>query len=129
MVDSDPDEKKCLGKLGAWLKEETGYQWIQGIKPQTLAFGLTDSTAGLAGWLVEKFRRWTDCGGNPENALSRDEMLADISLYWFTGAIASSFWPYYARMHRPWPIPEGTTVDVPVGYAAFPTLEPTRRGD
>ena len=47
-------------------------------------------------------------------------MLADISLYWFTGAIGSSFWPYYARMHGPWPIPEGKTVNVPTGYAQFP---------
>jgi microsomal epoxide hydrolase len=66
--------------------------------------------------------------GLPENALTRDEILAGISLYWFTGAIGSSFWPYYARMHRPWPIPQGTTVDVPVGYAAFPReiLRPPR---
>ena len=92
-----------------FLKEETGYQWIQGTRPQTLAFGLTDSPAGLAAWIVEKFRAWTDCDGNPENAVSRDEMLANISLYWFTGAIGSSFWPYYARMHGPWPIPDGDT--------------------
>ncbi len=127
-ADASPEEKKYLGELAIWLKEETGYQWIQGTKPQTLAFGLTDSPAGLAAWLVEKFRSWTDCNGNPESALGRDEMLAGISLYWFTGAIGSSFWPYYARMHRPWPIPEGTTVDVPTGYAAFPKeiLRPPR---
>ena len=55
-------------------------------------------------------------------------MLANISLYWFTGAIGSSFWPYYARMHGPWPIPEGQTVDVPTGYAEFPKeiLRPPR---
>jgi hypothetical protein len=47
-------------------------------------------------------------------------MLADISLYWFTGEIGSSFRPYYARIHRPWPIPGGGTVDVPTGYAVFP---------
>ncbi len=128
LVESDPEQKKYLGELATFLKEETGYQWIQGTRPQTLAFGLTDSPAGLAAWLVEKFRGWTDCDGNPENALTRDEMLADISLYWFTGAIGASFWPYYTRMHRPWPIPEGTTVDVPMGYAAFPKeiLRPPR---
>ncbi len=122
------EEKVFLGELEHFLKEETGYQWIQGTKPQTLAFGLTDSPAGLAAWVVEKFRTWTDCDGNPENAVSRDEMLANISLYWFTGAIGSSFWPYYARMHGPWPIPEGTTVDVPMGYAEFPKeiLHPPR---
>jgi microsomal epoxide hydrolase len=126
--DPTEEEKAFLGELNHFLKEETGYQWIQGTKPQTLAFGLTDSPAGLAAWLVEKFRSWTDCGGDPETALSRDEMLANISLYWFTGAIGSSFWPYYARMHGPWPIPEGGTVDVPMGYAEFPReiLHPPR---
>ena len=60
--------------------------------------------------------------------ISSDEMLANISLYWFTGAIGSSFWPYYARMHGPWPIPEGETVMVPTGYAEFPKeiLSPPR---
>jgi len=115
-----PEEKLFLAQLAHFLKEETGYQWIQGTKPTTLAFGLTDSPAGLAAWLVEKFRSWTDCDGNPENALTRDEMLTDIMLYWVSGAIGSSFWPYYARMHGPWPVPEGSTVDVPTGYAEFP---------
>jgi microsomal epoxide hydrolase len=102
-----PEEKVFLDQLNHFLKEEAGYQWIQGTKPTTLAFALTDSPAGLAAWLVEKFRTWTDCDGNPENALTRDEMLLDIMLYWVTSAIGSSFWPYYARMHGPWPIPEG----------------------
>ncbi len=118
--DPSAGEQAFAGEVAHWLKEETGYQWIQGTKPQTLAYGLTDSPAGLAAWVVEKFRSWTDCGGNPENAISRDEMLGNISLYWFTGAIGSSFWPYHARMHRPWPIPDGKTVGVPTGYAAFP---------
>ena len=122
------EERAFLGELSQFLKEETGYQWIQGTKPQTLAFGLSDSPAGLAAWIVEKFRTWTDCGGNPENAVSRDEMLANISLYWFTGSIGASFWPYYVRMHEPWPIPEGKTVGVPTGYAEFPKeiLHPPR---
>jgi microsomal epoxide hydrolase len=126
--DPTPDERAFLTELDHWLKEEVGYQWIQGTKPQTLAFALNDSPTGLAAWLVEKFRAWTDCAGNPENALTRDEMLADITLYWLTGAIGSSFWPYHARRHRPWPIPEGATVDVPMGYAEFPAeiLRPPR---
>jgi microsomal epoxide hydrolase len=123
-----PEAKNFLDQLNHFLREETGYQWIQGTKPQTLAFGLTDSPVGLAAWIVEKFRTWSDCAGNPENAVSRDEMLANISLYWFTGAIGSSFWPYYSRMHGPWPIPEGQTVNVPTGYAEFPKeiLRPPR---
>jgi len=121
-------EQVFLDQLNNFLKEETGYQWIQGTRPQTLAFGLTDSPAGLAAWVVEKFFAWTDNRGSPEDAVSRDEMLANISLYWFTGAIGSSFWPYYARMHGPWPIPEGQTVTAPTGYAEFPKeiLSPPR---
>ena len=121
------EEKRYLAELTHFLKEETGYQWIQGTRPQTLAFGLTDSPVGLAAWLVEKFRAWTDCGGNPESAVSRDDMLANITLYWATGAIGSSFWPYYARMHGPWPIPEGA-IAVPTGYVEFPKeiLRPPR---
>jgi len=114
------EERAYLEQLKRFAREETGYQWIQGTKPQTLAYGLTDSPAGLAAWVVEKFRTWSDCGGDPENAIARDDMLANISLYWFTGAIGSSFWPYYARRHRPWPIGERNTVGVPLGYAQFP---------
>jgi microsomal epoxide hydrolase len=113
------EETRYAEELAHWLKEETGYQWIQGTRPQTLAYGLTDSPAGLAAWIAEKFRAWSDCDGVIENAIDRDRMLANICLYWFTGAIGSSFWPYYARMHGQWPVPEGG-VTVPMGYAAFP---------
>lgn len=128
MDNPTPEEKVFLEQLNHFLKEETGYQWIQGTKPTTLAFALTDSPAGLAAWQVEKFRTWTDCDGDPETALTRDEMLTNITLYWVTGAIGSSFWPYYARMHRPWPIPKGSTIDVPMGYVEFPKeiLRPPR---
>ena len=64
------EEKAYLAQLANFLKEETGYQWIQGTKPQTLAFGLTDSPAGLAAWIVEKFRAWTDNNGSPEDAVT-----------------------------------------------------------
>jgi pimeloyl-ACP methyl ester carboxylesterase len=122
------EEKAYLGQLEHFLKEESGYQWIQGTKPTTLAFGLTDSPVGLAAWIVEKFQTWTDCDGNVETAVTRDEMLTDIMLYWVTGAIGSSFWPYYSRMHSPWPIPEGETIGTPTGYAEFPKeiLRPPR---
>jgi pimeloyl-ACP methyl ester carboxylesterase len=114
------EERKFLDELQVWLKEETGYQWIQGTRPQTLAFALTDSPTGLAAWIVEKFRAWSDCGGELESVFTKDQILGNVSLYWFTGAIGSSFWPYYVRMHGPWPIPEGRTVDVPTGYCEFP---------
>jgi pimeloyl-ACP methyl ester carboxylesterase len=122
------EEKAYLAQLNHFLTEESGYQWIQGTKPTTLAFGLTDSPAGLAAWIVEKFQTWTDCDGNVETAVSRDEMLTDITLYWATGAVGSSFWPYYDRRHSPWPIPEGATIETPTGYVEFPKeiLRPPR---
>jgi microsomal epoxide hydrolase len=128
LTDPTFEEKIFVEQLKRFLKEETGYQWIQGTRPTTLAFALTDSPAGLAAWIIEKFRAWTDNDGNPESAVSRDDMLANITLYWASGAIGSSFWPYYARMHGPWPIPEGASVGVPTGYVQFPKeiLRPPR---
>ena len=128
VADPTPEEQAYLEERATWLREETGYSWIQGTKPQTLAFALSDSPAGLAAWIVEKFRTWSDCGGNVETAFTRDRLLANISFYWFTGAIGSSFWPYYAVRHRPWPIPDGRTIDVPTAYAQFPAeiLRPPR---
>jgi pimeloyl-ACP methyl ester carboxylesterase len=122
------DEQGWRDELAVWLKEGTGYQWIQGTRPQTLAFALTDSPAGLAAWIIEKFRAWSDCGGDLETVFTKDALLANISLYWFTGAIGSSFWPYYARMHGPWPIPDGGAIIVPTGYCEFPgeMLRPPR---
>ncbi len=128
IANPNAEEKRFLDELNEFLKEETGYQWIQGTRPQTLAFGLTDSPTGLAAWVAEKFYRWTDNNGAPEDAVSRDAMLANIALYWFTGAIGSSFWPYYSRLHRPWFLPLGETINVPTGYTAFPReiLRPPR---
>lgn len=123
----DDDEKRYLGELEHFLKEETGYQAIQGTRPQTLAFALADSPVGLAAWFAEKYRAWTDCDGDPRNALTMDEMLGNISLYWFTNCIGASFWPYYARLHGRWPI-DGR-ISVPTGYCEFPReiLRPPRR--
>ncbi|RZL51953.1 MAG: epoxide hydrolase [Variovorax sp.] len=115
-----PAEQTYARELRHWLDEETGYSTQQGTRPQTLAFALTDSPVGLAAWIAEKMRNWSDCGGDVESVFSKDEILANVSLYWFTGAIGSSFWPYYARHHGPWPIPDGRTVDVPMGYCEFP---------
>lgn len=128
LLPATDEERRYVAELSRFLKDETGYQWIQATKPQTLAFGLTDSPAGLAAWIVEKFRSWTDNEGDPASAVPRDTMLANITLYWVTGAIGSSFWPYRARMQREWPVPAGATVDVPMGYAEFPReiLHPPR---
>jgi pimeloyl-ACP methyl ester carboxylesterase len=118
--DATPEERAFYADLQHWLKEETGYQAIQGTKPQTLAYGLTDSPVGLAAWIVEKFRTWSDCGGDVERRYTKDELLTTVTLYWATGAIGSSFWPYYARLHSDWIIPDGARVEVPVGHADFP---------
>jgi len=117
---SSESEAEYNDRLAHFLKEETGYQQIQGTKPQTLAFALTDSPAGLAAWIVEKFRTWSDNDGLPESAINRDRLLANISFYWFTAAIGSSFWPYYGRLHSGLPISPEHPIAVPTGYAAFP---------
>ena len=90
-AEPSPEERVYFDDLAKWFKMEVGYQQIQGTKPQTLAYGLTDSPAGLAAWLVEKFRTWSDCDGDVERVHSRDSLLANIYLYRFTGAIGSSF--------------------------------------
>jgi pimeloyl-ACP methyl ester carboxylesterase len=110
-------------ELDYWMREETGYSAIQGTKPQTLAYALTDSPVGLAAWIVEKFFTWSDSrahGGDFERVFTRDELLTNVMLYWTSGAIGSSFWPYYARQHDGWPLPGPRTVDVPMGYSSFP---------
>ena len=84
-----------------------------GIRADRFAGGAAGLDRGEIPHLVGLRRR-------SESAISRDHLLANVSLYWFTGAIGSSFWPYYARIHGQWPIPSGGTVDVPMGYAAFP---------
>jgi pimeloyl-ACP methyl ester carboxylesterase len=128
IADPTSEEQRYREQLVTWLKDGTGYQWIQGTRPQTLAFALSDSPVGLAAWITEKFRAWSDCGGDLESVFTKDELLANISLYWFTGAIGSSFWPYYARMRRPWPVPDDAKIAVPTGYSEFPyeMLRPPR---
>lgn len=114
-----PAEMANLGRAKAFQNEGTGYQKIQGSKPQTLGYGLNDSPAGLAAWITEKFHAWTDCDGNIENAVSRDELLTDISIYWFTQSITSSMRLYYEVFGNPDGGLPGR-VDVPTGYAQFP---------
>lgn len=127
---STPSEEELRygEELRQWQREASGYIWIQGTRPQTLAYGLTDSPVGLAAWILEKFRDWSDCGGQVERRFSKDVLLTNIMLYWVTGAIGSSFWPYYDRLHEPWPIPPGERIPVPAGYAEFPgeILHPPR---
>ena len=122
------EENEFFDQLADRLKEETGYIQIMGTKPQTLAYALSDSPVGLAAWILEKFRSWTDCDGNADAWLGRDVLATNIMLYWVTGAIGSSFWPYYARLRGPWMVPPGERIHVPCGYAEFPKefLRPPR---
>ena len=96
-----------------------GYQAIQGTKPQTLGYGLNDSPAGLAAWIVEKFHGWSDNDGNVESAFTKDEMLTNITLYWVTGTITSSSRIYYESRNTPATRPVGY-INVPTGAAIFP---------
>ncbi len=115
-----PEEQRYQLQLQHWLREETGYSQIMGTRPQTLAYGLTDSPAGLAAWIVEKFRRWSDCACDVDAHFGKDTLLTNIMLYWLTGTINASFWPYYARLHEPWIVPDGGKVTVPTAYAEHP---------
>jgi len=99
--------------------EETGYQQIQGTKPQTLGIALNDSPVGLAAWIVEKFRTWCDCDGNPEAIFSRDELLTNITLYWVTQTAASSARIYYESRHPTTPV-NRNRIEVPTACADFP---------
>jgi pimeloyl-ACP methyl ester carboxylesterase len=99
--------------------EGSAYQEIQGTKPQTLGYGLNDSPAGLAAWIVEKFHGWTDNDGNPESAIARDRILTNVTLYWVTESITSSTRIYYESRHTPASRPV-RYVEVPTGIAVFP---------
>ena len=94
---------------------ETGYQAIQSTKPQTLAYGLTDSPVGLAAWIVEKFRTWSD--GDVESSFTRDRLLDNVSVYWLTGTINASMRLYYETEFAE-AVPD--SVDVPTGHARYP---------
>jgi microsomal epoxide hydrolase len=101
-----------------WGRTEGAYAAIQGTKPQSLGVGLNDSPAGLAAWIIEKFRSWSDCGGELERCYTQDELLTNITIYWATQTIHSACRIYYESL-RERPEPKGR-VDVPTGVAMFP---------
>ena len=115
-----PEELADLGDLGRFQAEETGYQQIQGTKPQTLGYGLNDSPAGLAAWIVEKFRTWSDCGGDVERRFTKDELLTNVMIYWTTQSITSSTRLYYETMKAGRFKPIEERVEQPTGCAIFP---------
>ncbi|WP_254763120.1 epoxide hydrolase family protein [Natrinema marinum] len=96
---------------------ETAYHEIQATKPQSLGYGLTDSPAGLAAWIVEKFRTWSDCDGDLESQFDRDRLLDNLSVYWLTETINSSMRVYYETDVR---AATPDAVDVPTGHARYP---------
>jgi pimeloyl-ACP methyl ester carboxylesterase len=120
-------EAAYLKKMEDFPRTEGAYALIQSTRPQTLAYGLNDSPAGLAAWIVEKFRAWSDCDGDLEKSFSRDEILTNIMIYWVTQSIDSSFFPYYDLANAGalrW-IAEGVKTWVassppPAGFALFP---------
>jgi pimeloyl-ACP methyl ester carboxylesterase len=93
--DPTPAESKFFEKNEEWLQKEGAYALIQSTKPYSLAEALNDSPVGLAAWLVEKFRSWSDCDGQIESRFTKDELLTHIMIYWATESIGSSFLPYY----------------------------------
>jgi microsomal epoxide hydrolase len=107
----------------------TGYSSIQGTRPQTLAYGLTDSPAALAGWIVDKFYSWSDCGGDVESVFSKDELLTNIMTYWVTGTAGSSTRLYRETMHAGLYGAADRRIEVPTGMAIFPKemLRPPRK--
>jgi microsomal epoxide hydrolase len=120
-------EKRFLESIEQFPRTEGAYAVIQGTRPETLAQGLNDSPAGLLAWIVEKFQRWSDCGGDVESRFTKDELLTNVMLYWTTQSIGSSFQPYYDLTHANvvrWMLETAKTwihpVKVPAGFALFP---------
>jgi pimeloyl-ACP methyl ester carboxylesterase len=113
-------EQALMRERDAFLDAEGGYSHIQRTKPQTLAHALNDSPVGLAAWIVEKFRTWSDCDGDVERRFTKDELLTNITIYWVTQTIGSSMRLYYESQRSPWRFAEGERIEVPFGFAAFP---------
>jgi pimeloyl-ACP methyl ester carboxylesterase len=123
--DITPTEQKALDDLGVHRATGTGYSTQQATRPQTLGYGLTDSPAGQCAWIAEKLWAWTDCDGHPENALTKQQMLDDISVYWFTATAASSarlYWESFNSSHV-------SEVAIPSGISIYPheIFRPSRR--
>lgn len=126
-ADLTPEEREWIAQSAAWAAAEGAYGAVHRTKPQTAAVGLTDSPAGLAAWIVEKLRAWSDCGGDVERSFTRDEILTLVTQYWLTGTIGSSMRMYAANAAIP-PEQLARRVEVPSGFALFPgdVLRPPR---
>ena len=116
------DEKAWLARVEAERDDKTAYQRIQATRPQTLGMALADSPVGLAAWIVEKFRDWSDCDGDVERRFSKDDLLTTVSLYWFTQTFHTSARIYAdTRRVRPRPVHDRMPeVEAPTAIAVFP---------
>jgi pimeloyl-ACP methyl ester carboxylesterase len=112
--------KSFLTELRAWWDSEGGYSHIQSTKPQTVGYGLNDSPVGLAAWILEKFRTWSDCGGDLERVFTRDELLTNVMIYWLSQTINSSMRLYRESRLRPVRLSSANRVTPPVALAVFP---------
>jgi pimeloyl-ACP methyl ester carboxylesterase len=118
-ADLAPEEREFLDGAAGWAAAEGAYAAMHRTKPQTAAVGLTDSPAGLAAWIVEKLRAWSDCGGDVERAFTRDEILTNVTIYWLTGTIGSAMRMY--RVNSAIPAAQHVRrVEVPSGFSLFP---------
>lgn len=113
-------EKDYLARAQRWEEEEGAYSHQQGTRPQTLAYGLNDSPAGLAAWIVEKFYAWGDCAGDIERRFTKDELLTDVTIYWATQTISPSIRGYYESRQNAAKRQPSKRVEVPTGVALFP---------
>ena len=113
-------EQAYIDQRRAWEGVERGYGAIQSTKPQTLGYGLNDSPAGLAAWILEKWRSWTDSGGDLDAGLGRDFLLTNVTIYWVTQTITTSMRDYYDNRFLDDPIAPGDRVEAPTAFAVFP---------
>jgi len=118
--DLSDEERDFLVRRAAWMDQEGGYSHVQATKPDILGPALNDSPIGLAAWIIDKFRSWSDCGGDVESRFSRDELLTAVSLYWFTRSMPSAIRFYWEGRKRPLVFTKHDHVRVPVAVAHFP---------
>ena len=107
-----------------WWDEEGAYAHVQRTRPQTLSYAIADSPAGLAAWIVEKFQRWSDCGGDVERRFSKDTLLLNVMIYWVTNTFRSSIQLYDEARRTPPRFGHGERVTVPAAIARFPIESP-----
>jgi pimeloyl-ACP methyl ester carboxylesterase len=113
-------EKAYLERVAEWADAEGAYIAIQGTKPLTLAYALTDSPLGLAAWYVEKFRSWSSCQSEPDEILTKDEMITDIMLHWLTGTAHSAMRLYSESREHPLHLAPGQRIKPPCGIVHLP---------